>query len=109
MELGQATRASVIDLKQDALEEDAHLPVEVKTVTEEDGLGSRSTRLEEILETRPAEQGLLRELLREYHDAFSLEPHEREKLALSSLRSRRVMLHQGSNLHGGCHSKLGGR
>ena len=82
MELGQATGASVIDLKQDALGEDAHLPVEVKTVTEEDGLGSRSIRLEEILEKeaarlRPAEQGLLRDLLREYHDAFSLEPHER--------------------------------
>ena len=48
----------------------------------EDDSDSRSKRLEVILEKeeaqlRPDEQGLLRELLEEYHDAFSLEPQER--------------------------------
>lgn len=90
-ELGQATRAFVIDMEQDVPTGDdvsqsmgkaVYFPAEVKTIPSEGASGSRSKKLEEILERgetrlRPEEQGLLRERLEEYHDAFSLEPSER--------------------------------
>lgn len=91
LELGQATRADVMNKEHDALAEpvdsefdepNVHLPTEVRKVPVEDDSDSRSKRLEVILEKeekrlRPDEQGLLRELLEEYHNAFSVEPQER--------------------------------
>ena len=91
LELGQATRADVMDEEHDALTEpvgsefgepNVHFPTKVRKVPVEDDSDSRSKRLEVILEEEEArlrqdEQGLLKELLEEYHDAFSLEPQER--------------------------------